>query len=181
MGQKVFQDFSHDLTLNMIGNMEGHLCDKRMNLKFDDKWYEHIATENYNKFGCSVPWHPSFYSEDKAIIQICNNSDLGIKALEKYIDSKDAPLSQELVPCAMYDINLGPIVIDTDDNPTDEAYVKLYLETEIKMKKMVIYYDSTTFAAEIGGYVGMFLGISLIDLTILFNSSLMTLIQKIYK
>ena len=177
----MFQDFSHDLTLNMIGHMDGHFCDKKMNLNFDDKWYEHIATENHKKYGCSVPWHPTFYSEDNSIIEICNDSDLGMEALEKFIDSKDAPLSQELVPCAMYDINLGPIVIDTDDNPKDEAYVKLYLETEIKMKKMVIYYDSTTFAAEIGGYVGMFLGVSLIDLAILFNSSLLTLVQKIYK
>ena len=178
MGQKVFQDFSHDLTLNMIGDMEGHRCDPRMNLDFDDTWYKHVATENFRKYGCSVPWHPIFSFEDNSKIEICNKSSLGMKAVEKFVDSKDAPLSKELVPCAMYDINLGPTAFG--DHPKNEAYVKLYLETEIKMKKMVIYYDSTTFAAEIGGYVGMFLVISLIDLAILFNASLLVLIQKLY-
>ena len=55
-----------------------------------------------------------------------------MKALDKFIDSKDAPLSKELVPCAMYDINLGPVAIDTDDNPKDEEDLKI--KTTSKMR-----------------------------------------------
>ena len=60
--------------------------------------------------------------------------------------------------------------IDEKDNDPNEAYVRLYLKTKIKVKSTVLYYDSTTLAAEIGGYIGMLLGVSLVDLVR--NSSL---------
>ena len=84
------------------------------------------------------------------------------------------------MPCELYDVDLGLPVIDSDDNPMNEAYVKLYLKTKVRIKKTVIYYDSTTFAAEIGGYVGMFLGVSLVDIAILFNSCFLLFVQKAY-
>ena len=167
MGQKVFQEFTHDLNVNMIGDIEGHRCDPYFNSNFDDMWYEDVAQENHKKYGCSVPWHHRYQSKDNKRIEICDNTDKGILATKNFIDSKDSPLSKDLVPCARYDVNLGLPVIDSDDNPSNEAYVKLYLKTEIRIKKVVIYYDSTTFAAEVGGYVGMFLGVSLVDLAIL--------------
>ena len=95
-------------------------------------------------------------------------------ALKLFEDSKDAPISKGDVPCARYDIDLGyPDVSNGHDNMT--AFIKFYLKTDIKVKSTVIYYDSTTLAAEIGGYVGMFLGVSMVDLAILFNSFFLSL------
>ena len=47
MGQRVYQDFAHELNLNTVGDMEEHRCDKKMNLSFDESWYKHVAMENY--------------------------------------------------------------------------------------------------------------------------------------
>ena len=63
LGQKVYYDFTHDLTINTIGDTEGHLCNSDYNLMFDEKWYEHIANENEKMFGCTVPWHPQYHSK----------------------------------------------------------------------------------------------------------------------
>ena len=103
---------------------------------------------------------------------------MGGKALKLFDDAKDAPISKGDVPCARYDIDLGyPDVSDKED--MNEAFIKFYLKTDIKVKSTVIYYDSTTLAAEIGGYVGMFLGVSLVDLAIIFNSFLLVTIQRL--
>ena len=37
--------------------------------------------------------------------------------------------------------------------------------------------DSTTLTAEIGGYIGMFLGVSIVDLGILLNAFLLNLVH----
>ena len=160
--------------------MEEHRCDHKMNLNFDEFWYKHVATENYKTYGCSVPWHQLFNYDDGSKIEICNNLTLGSKANEKFIDSKDAPISKDLIPCAKYNINLGTIDKSTNDCSKNEAFARLYMHREIEIEKIVIYYDSVTFAAEIGGYIGMFLGVSVIDLVILFNSSFLLLIKKLY-
>ena len=152
-----------------------------MDLNFDEIWYKHVATKNYKKYGCSVPWHPLFDNGNGSKIGICSNSNLGFKATEMFIDSKDAPISKDLVPCAKYNINLGTIDRNTNGHPKNETFVRLYLHTEIVIQKMVIYYDSITFAAEIGGYVGMLLGVSAIDLAVFFNSSFLVLIKKLYR
>ena len=35
MGQRVYQDFAHELNLNTVGDMEEHRCDQKMNLSFE--------------------------------------------------------------------------------------------------------------------------------------------------
>ena len=104
--------------------MEEHRCDQKMNLNFDDSWYKNEAMENYKNFGCSVPWHPNFKYGDGSEIRVCNNSNSGYKAAERYNHSKDAPISKDLVPCAMYNFNLGAIDRSTHDNPNAEAFVE---------------------------------------------------------
>ena len=69
------------------------------------------------------------------------------------------------------DISLGIPIIDNDqfDN---EAFIKVYIKSDMRVKSLILYYDLTTLMAEVGGLVGMFLGVSLLDLTIIFNSTL---------
>ena len=184
LGQRVYLDFTHDLSVNTIGDTDGHLCNPEYNIQFDDKWYEYIATENDKRFGCSVPWHPRFLSKRTGNeIEICRDPKSAANAATFFLDHYQATISEELTPCARYDVSLGmPHIRNTtaDDTNSDKAFLKLYFKTNIKQKSTVIYYDSTTFAAEIGGYVGMFLGISLIDITIILNSFLLIAIKKVF-
>ena len=39
-----------------------------------------------------------------------------------------------------------------------------------KVKSVILYYDMTTLVADVGGYIGMLLGVSLVDLTIMCNA-----------
>ena len=152
-----------------------------MNFNYDQKWYSRIAKENEKRFGCTVPFHPPIYSElTNNKIKICDNLTLGQKAQGHYLDSRDNQVSANDTPCAKFDIDLGLPDIDYDDNEENEAFIRLYIKTEIRVKSITIYYDLTSFGAEIGGYVGMFLGVSLIDLAIMFNSGVLKCVHKIW-
>ena len=149
---------------------------------FDTMLYERIAKANEKLFGCSVPWHPPIYSDiTRNVIEICNTSERGFLAYRKFHAFRDSQLSEDLIPCTMFDIYTGLLDVDEKDNNLDEAYIRLYLKTKIKIKSSVIYYDVTTFTAEIGGYVGMFLGVSLMDVGVLFYSSILTMTKKLHK
>ena len=182
LGERKYIDFSHELVINTIGDIEGHRCNPEMNRNFDKVWYEKIARENEKKFGCSVPFHPPFNTETgKKEIEICKNATIGKKAYSNFQHAIDSTFTAEYRPCAKFDIYFG--LPDTDDtgNKMTEAHLALYVNTDIRVKSTVIYYDKTTFAAEIGGYVGMFLGVSMIDLAIIFNSSILAMAHKFYK
>ena len=87
-------------------------------------------------------------------------------------------ISHEYTPCDGFDVFLGLPFIN-DGNDENEAYIRLYVNSKIKVKKIIIYYDSTTFAGEVGGYIGMLLGVSFVDLAIIFNSSFTKWIHRL--
>ena len=167
--------------MNTIGDTEDHLCNAEYNLNFDEKWHEHVASENKRMFGCSVPWHPTNLSKSGERIEICRDPKLGAKAMDQFMNYHDSSWTKDSVPCAWYEINLGIPDVGENENKPDIGHIRFYLKTKIKQKSIVIYYDSTTFAAEIGGYVGMFLGVSLVDFAIIFDSAFFWMIRRIIR
>ena len=145
--------------------------------------YQLIGEQNDEMFGCSVPWHPDIYSltPHKTKVEICNQSDLGHDATKQYDKFVDGIITENLVPCAWFDIFPGLTDVDDTDNNIDEAYVRLYLKAKIKVKSVILHYDSTTFAAEIGGYVGVLLGVSMVDIAIISRSTFLKIIRKFFK
>ena len=139
------------------------------------RWYQELAEANDKDFGCSVPWHPDLYSAATKKIEICRNSTLGIKAKHQFDSSADGTSSIDRIPCATY--NVFPGLTDLAENNPNEAYIRLYLNTKITIKSMIIYYDSTTFGAEVGGLIGMLLGFSLADIALLSNSYVLKMIK----
>ena len=151
-----------------------------MNLNFDIKWYQNIADENYKLYGCSVPWHPSFQSNLTGDdIATCRSSEKGLLATKNY-DDLWADFSPDMVPCATFEIFPGLSDIDDTDNKQDEAYIRLYFKTKIKVKKIIIHYDAATLSAEIGGFIGMILGVSIIDLVILLNAFFLNMNRRFF-
>ena len=141
-------------------------------------FYKKIAKENKKLYGCSVPFHPQFFEKVSGEeIKICDNVTAGSKAHANFRGSRDARLSAGDTPCAEFDIFLGLPFIDNEDNDVKEAFIRLYIKSKIKIKRIVIHYDLTTFAAEIGGYIGMVLGVSLVDLAVKFRSVLLNSMQ----
>ena len=121
------------------------------------------------------------------MIKICGETDVGLQSYQKFRDFYDAKLSEDMITCAMFEIFTWLPDVDDADNSMDEAYIDiktmnmLYLKTKIKIKTTIIHYDATTLTAEIGGYVGMFLGVSLMDIGVLFYSSSILMANKVFR
>ena len=174
LGQRVFLNIYQDLTINTLGNLKGHQCSAENNLMYDILLYNRIAKENEKYFNCSVPFHPPIYSDVTGTdVKICNNNETGRLAYKNFKEMLGpGVLPPEETPCAEFDIFLSLPDIDIEDNNNDEGYIRLHLPLKIKLKSIVLYYDSYTFAAEIGGCIGMLLGISLVDLSTMIYSAL---------
>ena len=172
----------NELYINTLGDLPGHRCNPQMNYNYDKTFYEKIAEENFKNYNCSVPFHPLITSTtSEREILICNSSELGKKAIGNWVSSfyssHETPLDK---PCAEMETFLGfPLVNNNEDK--QEAYIKIYIKSHIKVKSVILYYDITTLIADVGGYVGMLLGVSVVDFTIMFNSALSKTIILKYK
>ena len=182
MGTRAYLDFTHALSVNKLESLERHRCNHTLNHKYDDTVYRLIAEENEKKFGCTVPWHPEMTSlKSNKKIEICDNSNLGEEAKKQFDKFVDGIITEDLVPCAWFDIFTGLTDVDETDNNMNEAFARLYLKAKIKVKSIVLHYDSTTFAAEIGGYVGVLLGVSIVDIAVISRSTMLKMLRKIVK
>ena len=171
----VFLDFAYEITANTLGNFEKHSCNSVMNYNYDDIFYDKIAKDNEQKFNCSVPFHPLTTSEATGSpIKICRDSTIGKKAFTNWKDSLDS-LPGRNKPCSGVDLFLGVPFVN-HNRSDDEAFIRIYIKLDIKVKSLILYYDWTTLLAEVGGYIGLFLGVSLIDLTMMLTTALFNVV-----
>ena len=70
-------------------------------------------------------------------------------------------------PCAGMSITFPPLNYDTGS--ADEAFVQFILNDVIKVQTSFWSYSIISLLAEVGGYVGLLLGISLLDITKIVN------------
>ena len=75
------------------------------------------------------------------------------------------------------DVFLGPPE-GSVQNKTENAYIRIYVKSDVKIKSVILHYDSITLFAELGGYLGMLLGVSLIDCTNMIDSTLLRIILR---
>ena len=145
-------------------------CDPNMNLNFDETLYSVANSKLEQKFGCTVPFLPPLISnKTDRLTKICGDAKSGTDALELYDYFKSGGLSQiSKQPCATMDIFLG-LPFTSPHSSDEEAYFKIYLKTAVKVKKTVLDYDYLTMIGEFGGYTGLLLGISAVDILIRFN------------
>ena len=162
--------------MNTVGDLEDHRCYSEMNHNYDNTLYDMVAHKNEIQLNCSVPFHPRTVSTfTRKVIDVCNNSETGKMALDNLLSLKDkGPDLPNNKPCAGLNVFLGQPDIGKN-TVDDQAFIRLYLKSEVKVKSVILYYDFTTLAADIGGYIGMFLGISLVDFTTKCNAALFSI------
>ena len=175
LGQAVFLDSASELYVNTLENLDGHTCNIEMNHNYDQTIYKKVAKENEAQFNCTVPFHPTMTSQlTGSIIEICNNSETGKNALRNWWTNAYTTTNKSK-PCTEMVIYLG--IPDISNGKSDnESFLHVYLKSDMKVKSIILYYDLTTLAADIGGYIGMFLGVSLIDVTMMCNSALFKIV-----
>ena len=114
------------------------------------------------KFKCVSPIHTNQPNERQCSL----NSSMR----NSYIDflRSDVFDSYCSVPCASMGIIFQTSNIETTSK--DEAQVKFYLKTYIKKNSSFWSYSLISLLGEVGGYVGLLLGISVLDVAKLFGN-----------
>ena len=79
-------------------------------------------------------------------------------------DLLSASESNCLTPCATMDIIFGIPIISDIDNPK-KSTMKMYFKKMIQVRRSYLAYSIISMFAEIGGYLGLLLGYSLLDVT----------------
>ena len=179
IGYKVFVDIDYELVVNTLGgknvlSSEQITCNNNMGKAFDDAFYETANLELEEKYGCTIPFLPQVRSLDsEEILRICESDEVGQLAFKTYEDIETEMLRN--VPCTRMDVSLGMPHVSHDaartngsvpykGYGTDEtAFVLFYFKPTIKVKRTILEYDYYTLVAEIGGYVGLFIGVSLAE------------------
>ena len=141
--------------------------------------YELINAELEKQFNCTVPFLPPIVSRITGKpTQICKDPNIGFKAIEtlNYLRNVGLSIISDF-PCTGMDVFLGVPFIDSKGSD-NKALIKIYFKSTTKVKNTVLHYDFLTVVGELGGYVGLLLGMSVIDLTFLINSLLVKLVSK---
>ena len=164
-------------------------CNDDMTKSFDDMLYEAANEELDEKYGCAIPFLPQVKSKttEKAL-DICESSEIGQLALKTYEEVETKMLGN--VPCTRMDVSLGMPHVSHDAaapqgsvpyqgyGSDDTAFVLFYFKPTIKVKRTVLEYDYLTLVAEIGGYVGLLIGVSLAESSIAIISFVVRTIEK---
>ena len=110
-----------------------------------------------NEFGCVIPFQSNMPEQNSCAL---NNS---MKNLYREFRKNEVFKSYCQMPCASMEVTFPSITEDVGS--PDEAYVKLYLLTVVKVQTSYWSYSIISLLAEVGGYLGLLLGMSLLDIT----------------
>ena len=187
----MFLDFQYEIVINKLDDSETRKCSESMNLKFDDKLYELANKKLEFEYMCTIPFLPTIVSNNtgKPTV-ICQNLEVGKKAMEKYLDIESTMLGQN-IPCSRMDISFGmPAITNGSSMPggsipfqgygyDNTSFVMLYFKTDIKVKHIVWDYDLRTLVGDIGGYTGLLVGFPIARGIIWTNSIILNFIIRI--
>ena len=137
---------------------------------FDTTLYTRINEELEKNFSCTVPFLPTIRSNFTGnISEICNEPNKSMSAVRLYDFLRASGQSNICgTPCEGMDVYLGlPFISKTEHN---WGHIKIYLKSTVKIKRTVLDYTFLSLVAEVGGYVGLLLGISVVKLVTNMNS-----------
>ena len=145
----------------------GDICIKSLNESKDDCILNAIQQESKLDIGCTVPYIP-----DKS--QICVNPIEATKArlIFQNITEWNQTKAQKLCPktCLQYIISVGSKnLMKANTYNTCNTYLTVDFPKFIKVSRTYLSYTNLELIAEVGGYVGLFLGVSINQISDLFR------------
>ena len=118
-----------------------------------------LFKDSMDKIGCTTPFGPN---KDF----VCTNQTLGIKALKLYRNMIYKHHHNCKDPCSYITMRLiktreqvEPLI-----NKRKASWLKIETQENIKVVEAHYLYSGLSLIAEIGGYVGLFLGVSVIQI-----------------
>ena len=141
-----------------LHDYDGIPCHSEKGYSKDLCYSTEIEREFLENFGCTTP-----YGLNKT--RICSNATMGKKAMDTYRDAiRTDNYKNCFNPCTSFSISpLSPFSFSRHS----DAFVRIYFDENelIKIYESYYIYSELSLIAEIGGYVGLFLGISVNQVT----------------
>ena len=137
-------------------DFDGEPCEHYENGR-DDCIHSAVSKNTLCNIGCQTPYGPLDKSE------ICTEPEKARKAEEifKEISETNITLANELCPksCRYLLMSFGSFKDDFQDG-NSHGYISISFEKFIKVSRSRYSYNALELLAEVGGYVGLFLGVS---------------------
>ena len=116
----------------------------------------------FKNHGCVFPPLTNNPNQNHCIIDISHRVTFQSVSIKYFHDFCPMPCEKMKVNFAGHD--------SIDHNGIEnEAYVKFYIKDQIQVKKSHLSYSEVSLLAEVGGYVGLLLGVSLMDIASVFE------------
>ena len=158
LGHKLYVNVNHDITysLEISTNDTWKKCTNQNNQILDSCIINALDAFYLKSHGCVLPFQTFRPNEKQCIL----NSTMKFQYweyLQTTVFQKEC-----IMPCASMDVTFPPFAYDTGSN--NEAYAKLYLLSIVKVQTSYLSYPIISLLAEVGGYMGLLLGMSLMDI-----------------
>ena len=164
--EKSFVDVRHSITYAMPKTIETNgsiytSCSDKMDFGYDACYQDNFDDRFYQEFGCLHPLIKKDLTKP-----VCNIGELSL--VEKL---RFSALHEELFeyrgqddcisPCSNIPLNFG--VPDKSPYENGSFHYRVYFKKFISVQKEISKYPFESFVAEVGGYLGLLLGVSILD------------------
>ena len=138
-------------------------CASNSEKYYDECMYDNLYQLMMNEIGCTVPW-----VNNKT--DICSDLESSKKAYRIYEENRRNQNNICPDSCNFTEVNLSPPILENCHESV--AKVVFYFKQDIKTSHEYLIYTELSMLAEIGGYVGLMLGISFVNIGSLINKLL---------
>ena len=159
-GRKHFMDMTYSIMKNTLKSESTIPCSGETNFEFDNCFYQAIAQDLTNKLNCVVPFIKTSENNNICVNKAQTEIDQMMLALEKSLTTTGPCMS----PCTSMNIFFGVLFDDAIRND-EKSFLRIYFKSNIKFQQTIYDYTLLSLLAEIGGYTGLLLGISVANIT----------------
>ena len=167
----------YDLNINRWTRSRSVPCNETMNMRYDEFLYRRLREMLISEFDCTVPFLPDYVTtQDTQPIKVCKDPETRKLIYNKYeLLKRNKDLKVCANPCSATQVFFGVIFDDVYDQ--DRAYLQIYLQSTTNINLTVLDYDVVSLVADIGGYSGLLLGVSVIHLSKLLFKSIVKVVN----
>ena len=165
-GQKVYVSLTYDYS-QLLPILD---CTDDLKYSHDECILEKFGKEMIKKFGCD------FITTSNTPENICNGRNIKEEFMEDFGDEyeqlyKEVKHSYCPMPCGTMNVHYG-IPAGTGYELKNVGYTKIYFKQRVIARKSVYTYTTQSVIADIGGFLGLMLGFSILDLSFVIENVL---------
>ena len=161
-GRKHFMDMTYSIMKNTLKSESTIPCSDETNSEFDNCFYQSIAQDLMNELNCVVPFIKTSKNSSICVNKAQTEDEKMMLAFKKSFSN--ATTGKCMSPCESMKIFFG-LLFDDGLRNDGKSFLRIYLKSNIEFKQTIYDYTLLSLLAEIGGYTGLLLGISVANIT----------------